>query len=224
MPLKQIHRFIYGPSCFLSFSLFLSRFRAPHKTLISARSRQVANFFPSIRRRFLSRSAFQHHLAFLQLAAIDRISFLTMISRHLSSLGAIISSVPQPHRFPTPFPCPRRPSLQRRCNAASDLTLSSYVPPILYPATPFKPLAAQTSVPAHAILTVGRTLKSHKALRGIFHAAISAGRDERRYPSRSGPIPFRGNREISFEREIRRNFLLTSPIKRRDAEEGGRGR
>lgn len=51
----------------------------------------------------------------------------------------------------------------------------------------------------HALLTVRRTLKSHKALRRIFHAAISASRDERRYSSRR-PIWSEKNEEISFKR------------------------
>lgn len=60
--------------------------------------------------------------------------------------------------------------------------------------------------PPRALLTIRRTLESHKALRRIFHAAISASRDERRYSSRR-PIRPEKNGEISFERGVGRNFL-----------------
>lgn len=57
-----------------------------------------------------------------------------------------------------------------------------------YPLTCRRFFTRDTSRPpnpprAHAILTIRRTLESHKALRRIFHAAISASRDERRYSS-----------------------------------------
>lgn len=110
-------------------------------------------------------------------------------------------------------------SLHQRCNAASDLTISSYVPPILYPENTFQlPLPPKSS--ARAILTVRRTLKSHKALRRIFHAAISAGHDERRYPS--WPAPRTRPKEIGRSRSNGGSDEISSwPfIKCRDTGEG----
>lgn len=81
----------------------------------------------------------------------------------------------------------------------SDLTLSSYVSSILYPRhrSPRRP---------RALLTVRRTLESHKALRRIFHAAISASRRERRYSSRR-PIRRKMRRSPPRLNEVGRNFL-----------------
>lgn len=114
----------------------------------------------------------------------------------LTVLSSSISSVPlfsRRHIFRHPFLVSHRLlqcllALQR----ASDLTLSSYVSSILYP-------RHLSSYRPYALLTVRRTLESHKALRRIFHAAISASRDERRYSSRR-PIRPEKNGEISFER------------------------
>lgn len=84
-----------------------------------------------------------------------------------------------PSHLPSPRsrPPPRLPQHPRALQRASDLTLSSYVSSILYP----RHLSSRRP---RALLTVRRTLESHKALRRIFHAAISTSRDERRYSSR----------------------------------------
>lgn len=117
-------------------------------------------------------SSFRIHPAFISRAVLLFLDFLR----------AIIFS---PSRLPSPF---SRFLLQhlRAPRRASDLTLSSYVSSILY----------LSSRRPRALLTVRRTLESHKALRRIFHAAISASRDKRRYSSRRP----KKNAEISFQR------------------------
>lgn len=62
------------------------------------------------------------------------------------------------------------------------------------PAAPFISLAP------HALLTVRRTLESHKALRRIFHAAISASRDERRYSSQRPIRPEKNGGDLVWTR------------------------
>lgn len=145
---------------------------------------------------------FQNHLSLslylsLHFAAVRWISFLAIISRLLDSLHAIIFPASHTnthtcdtiaHIF-TPLSCPLSillaAALQRRVRS------------LRYPLTCCRfftrehlfnsPFASYTPAQAHAILTARRTLKSHKALRRIFHAVISAECDERRYPSRPRP-------------------------------------
>jgi len=126
----------------------------------------------------------------LHLSAFTRISFHDDLFSHgslfLDFLRAIIFS---PSHLPSPFPRLTSPPAASSHAATSDLTLSSYVSSILHP-------RHLSSHRPRASLTVRRTLESHKALRRIFHAAISASRDERRYSSRR-PIRPKKNGKIS---------------------------
>lgn len=112
---------------------------------------------------------------------LDFISRATMISHSvlfLDFLRAIIFS-PLPSSIPFSHPFISRRVFAhvatRRPISRYPLTCRRFFTRDTFPLHPPR---------AHAILTIQRTLESHKALRRIFHAVISANRDERRYSSR----------------------------------------
>lgn len=117
-------------------------------------------------------SSFRAHPDFISRAMISPLDFLRAII--FLPYSAPLSSVVSPA------------ASSRALQPASDLTLSSYVPPILHPRhlSPIHPTLFFCPRARVSFLSVRRTLESHKALRRIFHAAISTGRDERRHSSR----------------------------------------